>query len=98
MTHPLRENLELYADSTGSRIRCAHCFHVLCGAEEDWRRACKRKLSPPTHAGPLMESLSGHFVLEQLCCPACGVLLNTDLVADPGKKTKTNRKARQNRI
>ena len=90
MTHPLRESLEFHADSTGSRIRCARCFHVLCGAEEDWRQHCKRKLLPPTHAGPLMENLLGHFILEQLCCPSCGILLNTDFIADPDKTTKAN--------
>jgi hypothetical protein len=28
-----------------------------------------------------MEPLAGHFILEQLCCPSCGVLLNSDFIA-----------------
>jgi len=29
-----------------------------------------------------MKELVGHFLLEQLYCPSCGVLLNTDLVEE----------------
>ncbi len=82
MSHPLRENLEVFSDNDGLWIRCTRCLGVLCAASEDWRAACKRRLLPPTKAGPLMKELVGHFLLEQLYCPSCGVLLNTDLVEE----------------
>ncbi len=80
MNYPLRENLEVYADAGGQWVRCVRCLRMLCRADEDWRRACRIRLLPPTHAGPLMSELLDQFLLEQLYCPSCGVLLNTDLV------------------
>lgn len=82
MSHPLRENLELYTDGNGFWIRCTRCLHILCPAEKDWRQACKRKLLSPTKAGPLMKDLVGQFVLEQIYCPLCGALMNTELVEE----------------
>lgn len=80
MSYPLRENLEVYTGPEGASIRCMKCLHVLCEAAKDWRQASKRRLLPPTQAGPLMIDLVGQFLLEQLYCPSCGALLNTDLV------------------
>lgn len=80
MSQPLRENLEVHTDGSGTWIRCTKCLHVLCCASEDWRKACGVTLLPPTKAGPLLKYLLGQFLLEQLCCPSCGALLNTDLV------------------
>ncbi len=91
MSHPLRENLEIYEDASGTGIRCARCFHVLCPATADWKGACVRKLAPPTKAGPLMADLVGHFLLERFCCPSCGVLFHSDFVdaaLHPGKTTE----------
>ena len=82
MTHPLRENLEVYADGSRLWTRCTNCHHILGSAEEDWKQACKRTLSPPTKAGPLMKDLVGHFVLEQMYCPSCGALMNSELVEE----------------
>jgi hypothetical protein len=76
MNYPLRENLEVYS----GQIRCTQCRWVLCRSSENWRETCIRSLSPPTQAGPLMKELEGHFALEQLFCPGCGALFNTDLV------------------
>jgi hypothetical protein len=83
MSHPLRENLEVVADGNGLWMRCTSCLHILCPAEEDWRQACKRKRLSPTRAGPLMKDLVGHFVLEQIYCPSCSALMNTELVEEP---------------
>jgi hypothetical protein len=80
MNHPLRENLEFFIEGERSWIRCTRCNHVLCPAAEDWKKACKRALQPPTKAGPLMNVLVNHFLLEQLFCPCCGTLLNTALI------------------
>jgi hypothetical protein len=30
----------------------------------------------------LLKELTGHFLLEQLHCPGCGALFNTDLVEE----------------
>jgi hypothetical protein len=83
MNHPLRENLEVYTDQENAWIRCTECHRVLCPSSENWRTSCARGLSPPTQAGPLLKDLTGHFLLEQLCCPSCGALFNTDLVEEP---------------
>jgi hypothetical protein len=32
--------------------------------------------------GTLMKDLVGHFLLEQLYCPGCAALLNTELVEE----------------
>ena len=82
MNHPLRENLEVYADQASELIRCTQCLRVLCRANENWRDSCARRLSPPTQAGPLLKELVGHFLLEQLYCPGCGALFNTALVEE----------------
>lgn len=82
MNHPLRENLEVYTDNSGTYIRCTRCLHILCPTGEDWKKASKRRLLTPTKAGPLMKDLVGLFLLEQLYCPSCGVLLSTDIVEE----------------
>ena len=78
--HPLRENLELARHAGGGWIRCAQCGHLLCPSDQDWTQACARKLLPPISAGPLMEPLEGQFLLEQLYCPSCAALLETEIV------------------
>ncbi len=80
MSYPLRENLEVVSEGTQTQVRCIRCRHVLCSAADEWKKNSKRALFPPTKAGPLMNVLSGQFLLEQLFCPSCGALLNTDLV------------------
>jgi hypothetical protein len=82
MNHPLRENLEIYSDETGVWTRCASCLHKLCAAENDWKQACTRRLSAPTKIGPLMKDLVGGFLFEQLYCPSCSALMNSELVED----------------
>ena len=44
------------------------------------KRQSHRKLSPPTAAGPLMTDLEGHFLLQQLFCPSCKTLLDSEIV------------------
>jgi len=82
MNHPLRENLEIYADDDGEWIRCSRCQHIHCRADQDWRKVCKTRLLPPTKAGQLMDTLAGQYLLRQTYCPSCGVLLDTDLVEE----------------
>jgi hypothetical protein len=82
MNHPLRENLEVYTDETGVWTRCTQCLHKLCLAENDWKKACRKKLYSPTEIGPLMKDLVGSFLLEQMLCPSCGALMNSELVEE----------------
>ncbi len=89
MSHPFRENLEVYTSADGMWIRCTRCLHVLCQAEDDWRKICRVGVFPPTKAGQLMSDLVDQFLLEQLYCPSCGALLSIDLVEktkDAGKR------------
>ncbi len=85
MKHPLRENLEVRSENNRSQICCAQCSYVLAGADGDWRNASKRKLWPPTKAGPLMTELSGQYLMEQLYCPSCGALFDTSIVETAGE-------------
>lgn len=82
MSHPLRENLEVFSDTSGDWVRCTRCAHVYCREGEDWRAACQSRLLPPTDAGPLMNVLVGQYLLRQLSCPACGALVDSEIVED----------------
>ncbi len=85
MSYPFRENLEVVSESGGKMIRCARCSHPFCQLGEDWENGCKRRTFPPAKAGPLTNELVGHYVLEKLYCPSCGVLLNSDMVEEAPK-------------
>jgi len=85
MNHPLRENLENHVGDGGEWIRCSRCQHTHCRGDQDWRQFCKVRLSPPTKAGGLMADLTGQYLLRQIYCPSCGVLLDTDLVEEEGQ-------------
>ena len=84
MKHPLRENLELYSEGQETQVRCTRCSFVLAHGDRNWRKASKRKLWPPTKAGPLMKELEGQYLLEQLYCPSCGALFDTSVVEASG--------------
>jgi hypothetical protein len=84
MNHPLRENLEVHSDEAGVWTRCTQCLHKICPADKNWKEACRKKLSSPTRIGPLMKELVGSFLLEQMYCPSCGALMNSELVEDEG--------------
>lgn len=76
--HPLRENLEVVATPGGDWVRCTRCGHVLSGAEGDWKQAAHRTLLPLGAAGPLFVPFEGRLAIEQLSCPSCGLLLDTE--------------------
>lgn len=82
MSYPLRENLEVVSEPAGKAIRCARCSHVFCQLGKDWKKKCRRKTFPPTKAGPLINDLVGHYLLEKLYCPSCGVLLDSEMVEE----------------
>jgi N-methylhydantoinase B len=78
---PLQEYLSLH-DKDGTRIiRCTQCSHIFCSANEDWTRVAARRCMPPTAAGPLMMELEGEYLLEQLYCPSCAVLLRSEIIS-----------------
>ncbi len=78
--HPFRENLEVRTEGGAAWIHCARCGMGICRAEEDWTAVAARTRHDPTRLGPLMTPLVGTYEAEQLCCPSCGALLNTDIV------------------
>jgi N-methylhydantoinase B len=79
--HPLRENLEIIQSAGTAWIRCARCMHLLAPKDAAWTELCNRKRLPPSSAGASMVPLEGQFVLEQLFCPSCAVLFETQVVA-----------------
>jgi acetone carboxylase gamma subunit len=80
MSYPYRENLEVLDDSSNKMIRCSRCAQMLCRLGEDWKKTCTRRMFPPVRAGALMNDLVGHYLLEKLYCPSCGVLLDSNLL------------------
>ena len=78
--HPLRENLEVASYGDAAWVRCARCHHAFCPETEDWTQSCDHKLLAPTKAGALMQPLEGTFFLEQLTCPSCATLFDTEVV------------------
>ena len=81
MKRPFRENLELDTNADPPQVVCARCGFAF-GAETDWKQNSHRKLLPPTAAGPLMTDLEGQFLLQQLFCPSCKTLLDSEIVED----------------
>lgn len=79
MKRPFRENLELDTSSETPQVVCARCVYTF-GEEAGWKERAYRKLSPPTAAGPLMKDLEGQFLLQQLFCPSCKILLDSEIV------------------
>lgn len=79
MKRALRENLELNTDTDPSQVQCVKCGFIF-GGEEDWQQGSHKKLLAPTKGGPLMKDLEGEFLLEQLFCPQCKTLLNSEIV------------------
>ena len=75
MNHPLRENLEIHASDGGEWLRCSRCQHVHCRADQDWRTFCKTRLSSPTKAGRLMDTLAGCSVKSIVHHAACSWIL-----------------------
>jgi N-methylhydantoinase B len=77
---PFQEYLEIHHERGAADIRCTQCSHVFCSEDEDWTHAAARRRMPPTAAGPLMAELTGQYLLEQLYCPSCAVLLRSEII------------------
>jgi acetone carboxylase gamma subunit len=80
MKHPLQENLEVFTGAASSYVRCTQCLHVFCREGEDWRKAAAIRSFPATKVSPLMREFAGRLLLEQLFCPSCGVLLESNMI------------------
>ena len=82
MNHPLRANLIIAGVDGAQWVCCAKCGHKYCRAGENWRERSKVRLLEPTKAGALMSVLNGQYLLRQLYCPSCAVLLDTDFIEE----------------
>jgi len=80
VTRPMRENLEIVDYAGTSWIDCIKCRFRYCRADQNWREFCERRLLPPVKAGSLMSVLEGQYLLRQLYCPSCAVLVDTDFI------------------
>lgn len=80
MSHPLRENLQVVSENGAVSIRCSKCQHHYCSADQDWRLFSTVRLSAPSKAGLLFADLEGGYLLRQLFCPSCAVLVDTDFI------------------
>jgi N-methylhydantoinase B len=78
--HPIQESLAIYTVNGAREIHCTKCFHALCTADEDWREEAATRRLAPTATGPLMVELNGQFLVEQYCCPSCGILLSSETI------------------
>ena len=60
-------------------VVCTRCEQAFLTAAGHWKNQAARRLVPPGKYGRHRESLQGIMLLE-LLCPACGTLLDQDLV------------------
>jgi acetone carboxylase gamma subunit len=89
MSHPLRANLIIAGVEGGAQwVCCAKCGHQYCRAGENWREHSKIRLLEPTKAGALMSVLKGQYLLRQLYCPSCAVLLDTDFIEEDARDSR----------
>jgi hypothetical protein len=82
MNHPLRANLIIASVDGAQWVCCAKCGHKYCQSGDNWREHSKTRLLTPTKAGALMSVLNGQYLLSQLYCPSCAVLLDTDFIEE----------------
>ena len=72
--------LEIATDGTHKIIRCARCGHILCGAEENYKRFALHRIvrlneiMPPLASG---DPYIGEYHLY--CCPGCAIQLQVDM-------------------
>jgi hypothetical protein len=76
----MRENLEIVDLADTSWVYCSKCRFRYCRADQNWREFCQSRILPPAKAGSLMSVLAGQYLLQQLHCPSCAVLVDTDFI------------------
>ena len=74
----------LVADLDRDEVRCAHCDHVLGASGENLAPAMREVLRPLSEGGPVrgQDYDQGRFALRQLCCAACGHLLDVQVALE----------------
>jgi N-methylhydantoinase B len=77
---PFQEYLTIHREGGAADIRCTQCSYVFCSPDEDWTRAAACRLLAPTAGGPRMAELDGQYMLKQLYCPSCAVLLCSEII------------------
>jgi hypothetical protein len=83
MKYSLRENLEVIVHGHLSQwVQCTRCGTKLTHSPTEWRQAARIRMLPATAAGPLMAILDNRYRLEQILCPSCGALFDTELVEE----------------
>jgi acetone carboxylase gamma subunit len=83
MKYPIGENLEVVEGEGGRRwVQCTQCEANLAPSPTAWRAAARIRVLPAKAAGPLMAILESQYHLEQLLCPSCGALFDTELVEE----------------
>ena len=83
--YSLRENLEVIVNGHGQPsqwVQCSRCGIKLTHSPAEWRKAARIRMLPATAAGPLMAILDDRYRLEQVLCPSCGALFDTQLVEE----------------
>jgi acetone carboxylase gamma subunit len=90
MKYPIGENLEVVDEGQGRRwVQCAQCEAHLAPSPTAWREAARIRVLPAKAASPLMAILDAQYHLEQLLCPSCGALFDTELVEEqPGERVE----------
>jgi ribosomal protein S27AE len=81
--YSLRENLEVTVNGHGQPsqwVQCSRCGTMLTHSPAEWRKAARIRMLPATAASPLMAILDDRYRLEQVLCPSCGALFDTELV------------------
>ncbi|HKP16836.1 MAG TPA: hydantoinase B/oxoprolinase family protein [Gaiellaceae bacterium] len=66
--------------TAGGATQCTWCGVEVAPGGRDWKDEAVVRRVPLDRAGPL-RTVSGEFSLIESCCPGCGTLLDTELVA-----------------
>ena len=78
--HPLQEGLAIRTVNGAQEILCTKCSYAICTADEDWREEVAVRRIPPSATGSLIAELDQQFLVEQHCCPSCGILLSSETI------------------
>lgn len=72
-------------------VVCRRCEHVLCGAEENYKRHALCEALPMTEAGPKTNPPSAYvdepMEFRQFYCPGCGTLLENEVARSSAAPT-----------
>ena len=74
----------LVVDFDENGVLCGHCGHRHCAPTDNLLTHLREVLEPLTAAGPVRGEAydQGRFHLRQLCCGACGALVDAQVALD----------------